>query len=55
MKTATLSSRAVLRTATPYPNAANRRVILGKLLDYLVIAASSIGICAALIFVLTLG
>lgn len=40
------------RPVVPYPNAASRRHVLGKLLDILLVTASGAGIAAVLLFVL---
>ena len=54
MKTAELylSNRAN-RPALPFPNAASRRDIVRKVVDFLLIVASSIGIVAIMLFLVT--
>ncbi len=37
----------------PYPNAATRRQILNKVLDYVLVAACGMGIAAMLLFLLS--
>ena len=54
MKTVTLSKTDSL-PVIPFPNALTRQQVLHKVLDTLLIAASGIGITAALAFLLTLG
>lgn len=49
MKTAT-----VYRHAAPYPNAATRREVIDKAVDFLLISAISIGLTASLLFLLVL-
>lgn len=51
MKSAELyySARAI-RPALPFPNAATRREILRKIVDFLLIVASSAGIVAIMVF-----
>lgn len=43
------------RKPLPFPNAATRREIFGKLLDTLLITVCAIGIAAALLLILCLG
>ena len=53
MKTITVSYKPNY-TAAPYPNAANRRQVIQKILDALVVTASGIGLSAALLLMMTL-
>ncbi len=50
MKTATNYRQR--STAIPYPNATNRRQILNKVLDLLIMAAVGAGLAASLLFIL---
>lgn len=51
-----MKTAAVYRSAevVPYPNAANRRQILNKILDYVLVGACGMGIAAMLLFLLTI-
>ena len=42
------------RTQSPFPNAATRGYRLNKLLDYLLTGATTLGIVAAILFLVTL-
>ena len=55
MKTAVLYRQNIsVRNAAPYPNAMNRREAVGKVLDFLLISAISIGLTASFLFLLAL-
>lgn len=55
-----MKTAAIYRTvhpampSIPYPNAASRRQIVNKLVDLLLIAATSVGVAAILLFLLAL-
>lgn len=51
MKTATAYRQ---RELLPYPNAASRREVLAKAVDFLLVSAISIGLTASLLFLLVL-
>lgn len=53
MKTLAVSQPVMKRTAIPYPNAATRREILHKTLDYLLCVAIGVAATVALLFFLT--
>ena len=54
MKTATYQSNFWNQPYVPYPNAATRRQVLDKMIDRLLIAVSSIGIVAVVLFLLAM-